>query len=269
MIEKEIVFKLNVKKQDFMTLVSSPLNLTQFWMFLKEIRILNENEYIAKFKVFMNFNFKMRRVISPNQIVHEGIMDFPRAMFRFTVNVLEGRKEIVIAVKGEYQGPLEFLAKSPMKKFLENFRDKVIAYYEKKQEAFTVQELFKKLSDDSKRKSIVAIIELDSKEFTLTFKDGKFEKVEGEDYNDFLTRLLTYPGFVKLLREEEIYEEEYESLDDLIQRLKEESKDKELEATVIIKDKSFKIVLKNGEVIYNDIDPKYKGKLKLIELNEK
>ncbi|BFH72575.1 hypothetical protein SJAV_05190 [Sulfurisphaera javensis] len=269
MIEKEITFTLNVKKQDFMTLIASPLNLPQFWMFLKDIRIINETEYIAKFKVFMNFNFKMKRVILPNQIIHEGIMDFPKAFFRFTVTLLEGRKELVVNVKGEYQGPFEFLAKSPMKSFLENFRDKVITYYEKRQQAFTVQELFKKLSEDSKDKIIMATIEFNSKPYDLVFKKGKLERVEGEDYNTFLTQILTYTGFIKLLKEEEIYEEEFNSLDELLEKLKSESENKEIVAIVEIKDKKYTVIVKNGRVIYSEIDPKYIGKIRLVEVNEK
>lgn len=152
MIEKEITFTLNTSKRDFMSLISSPLNLPRFWKYLKEIKIINSDEYIAKFKVFMNFNFKMKRQIFPSHIIHEGYMDFPKAMFRFSVDVLETKRGIVVSVKGQYQGPLEFLAPSPMKSFLENFKDKIIEYYEKKEESFTVQELFKKLSEDSKEK---------------------------------------------------------------------------------------------------------------------
>lgn len=269
MIEKEITFSLNASKQNFLMTVSSPLNLSKFWMFLKEIKILNETEYIAKFKVFMNFNFRMRRILLPNGVIHEGVMDFPRAIFRFHINVFQGKKELFVTVKGEYQGPLEFLAKTPMKMFLENFRDKIIAYYEKRQQSFTVQELFKKLNDDSKNKTIEAEIEFNSRTYTLVFKDGKLDRILEDETNDVLIQLLTYTGFLNLIREDEVYEEEFDNLDELLKKLRDESKDKEIVARIEVNDKKYTLIVKNGKIMYSELDPNYKGKLKLIDVDEK
>ena len=268
MIEKEITFTLDVNKKEFMMLVASPINLPKFWKYLKEIKIINQEEYIAKFKVFMNFNFKMKRTIFPSQVIHEGYMDFPKAMFRFIVEVLETKKGIVVSVKGQYQGPLEFLAPSPMKSFLENFRDKIEEYYKKKEEVFTSQELFKKLTEDSRGKEIVAVIDFNENLYTLTFNNGKLEKVEEEDPTSFLTKLLTYSGFIKLIREEEAFEEEFADMTDVMEKLVQDSLGKEITAKIEAKDRVYLIKLKDGKIIYNEIDPSYKGEVRLLEVSE-
>jgi hypothetical protein len=113
------------------TLLATPTNLPKFWKYLKGIEVINETEYIARFKVFMNFKFKMRVLISANSITHEGVMDRPKAFFRFTINFLKQRKGVKLAVTGEYKGPLEFLAGSPMQSFLEYFMNSLREYLEK------------------------------------------------------------------------------------------------------------------------------------------
>jgi len=52
--------------------------------------------------------------------------------------------------------------------------------------------LFKKLTEDNKGKQIVAVIELDRRLYTLTFNDGRLEKVDEEETVLFLTKLLTH-----------------------------------------------------------------------------
>ena len=269
MIEKEIKFTLEgVNRKDFMTLMADPINLPKFWKYLKDISVINQEEYIAKFRVFMNFNFKMRRIITPSMVIHEGNMDFPKAIFRFIVEVLESKKSILVSVKGQYQGPLEFLAPSLMMGFLENFRDKIQEYYKKKEVVFTAQDLFKKLTEDSKGKEIIAVIELNEKLYALTLNNGKLEKVEGEDLVSFLTKLLTYTGFVKLIREEEVFEEEFANINDVIEKLAQNSLGKEMIVKVEAQGKVYLVKLKDGKIIYNELDPTYKGQVKLLEVSE-
>jgi len=269
MIEKEVKFTLNgVSRKESIMLIADPTNLPRFWKYLREIKVINQEEYIAKFKVFMNFNFRMRKIITPSIVIHEVYMDFPKAMFRFIVEVLEGRKGIVVSVKGQYQGPLEFLAPSPMKSFIGNFRDKIKEYYEKREKVYTPQELFKKLTEDSKGKQIVAVIELDGRLYALMFNDGRLKKVEGEEAVSFLTKLLTYTGFVKLMREEEVYEEEFADINDVIQKLAQDSLGKEITAKIEAQGRIYLIKLRDGKIVYTELDPAYKGKVKLLEVNE-
>lgn len=131
MISKTVEFILNADEQYLKTLLATPTNLPKFWKYLKGIEVINEREYIVRFKVFMNFKFKMRVLISANSIIHEGVMDRPKAFFRFTINFLKQRKGVKLAVTGEYKGPLEFLAGSPMQSFLEYFMNSLREYLEK------------------------------------------------------------------------------------------------------------------------------------------
>jgi len=269
MIKKEVEFTLDgVSRKDFIMLIADPTNLPRFWKYLEEIKVIGRDEYIAKFKVFMKFNFKMRKIVSSSMVIHEGYMDFPKAVFRFIVEVSEKEKGILVSVRGEYQGPLEFLAPSPMKSFLETFKEKIQEYYKKREKVYTPQELFKKLTEDSKGKQIVALIELNGKVHELMFNNGRLEKVEGEEAVSFLTKLLTYTGSIKLLREEEVYEEEFAEINDVIQKLAQESLGKEITAKIEAQGRIYLIKLMDGKIVYTELDPKYKGKVKLVEVNE-
>lgn len=103
----------------------------------------------------------------------------------------------------------------------------------------------------------------------MIFKDGKLVSVEEEDVTIFLSKMLTFTGLVKLLREEEAYEEEFMNIPTVIEKIMEESLGKELDAKVEINGRVYTIIAKNGKIIYSDVDPSYKGRVKLIEVIEK
>ena len=54
MISKTVEFILDADEQYLKTLLATSTNLPKFWKYLKWIEVINETEYIARFKVFIN-----------------------------------------------------------------------------------------------------------------------------------------------------------------------------------------------------------------------
>jgi len=70
------------------------------------------------------------------------------------------------------------------------------------------------------------------------------------------------------MREEEVYEEEFTDINDIIQKLARDSLGKEITAKVEAQGRIYLIKLREGKIVYSELDPKYKGKIKLLEVNE-
>jgi len=126
MISKEV--KINLKNANSKVILNEIFdidNLPKLWKYLQKVEKIDSISYIAEFKVFMRFRFLMKREISEYSVVHYGVMKFPKASFTFSVNVIPLRDESLdMIVRGDYQGPLERLAGSPMQSFLNNFVEK-------------------------------------------------------------------------------------------------------------------------------------------------
>jgi len=271
-ISKTVEFILNADEQYLKTLLATPTNLPKFWKYLKGIEVINEREYIVRFKVFMNFKFKMRVLISANSIIHEGVMDRPKAFFRFTINFLKQRKGVKLAVTGEYKGPLEFLAGSPMQSFLEYFMNSLREYLEKGGETkktLTPQELFSYLSKESEGKRIIAKVKVDDKTYEVIFENGKISSVNNYQVQDFITDVLKSKQ-VALLAKEEEYEQEFNDISSLLNNL-----EKNCVADIELKDigTRCKLVVKDGKIVnIEGVDLTtlltYRGKVVLLNVNE-
>jgi hypothetical protein len=272
MISKTVEFILDADEQYLKTLLATPTNLPKFWKYLKGIEVINEREYIARFKVFMNFKFKMRVLISANSIIHEGVMDRPKAFFRFTINFLKQRKGVKLAVTGEYKGPFEFLAGSPMQSFLEYFMNSLREYLEKGGETrktLTPQELFSYLSKESEGKRIIAKVKVDDKTYEVIFENGKISSVNNYQVQDFITDVLKSKQ-VALLAKEEEYEQEFNDISSLLNNL-----EKNCVADIELKDigARCKLVVKDGKIVnIEGVDLTtlltYRGKVVLLYVNE-
>jgi hypothetical protein len=61
MIERRIMLTLHADAKLILQDIYDLRSLKEWWMFLKDIEMENEDTYIAKFRVFMPFKFHMRR----------------------------------------------------------------------------------------------------------------------------------------------------------------------------------------------------------------
>ncbi|PVU75352.1 hypothetical protein DDW11_03165 [Sulfolobus sp. SCGC AB-777_G06] len=146
-------------------------------MFLKDIEMENEDTYIAKFRVFMPFKFHMKRKIGLNKVVHEGVMKFPKAHFRFTVEVFPKRNgDVDISVKGEYLGPLERLAGTQMEVFLRNFVKNLEDKYKGRSEGLNMRQILEYQIETSKDYDGEIMITVN--ECKVTLRKGKIVSAE-------------------------------------------------------------------------------------------
>jgi hypothetical protein len=177
MIERRIMLTLHADAKLILQDVYDLRNLKEWWMFLKDIEMENEDTYIAKFRVFMSFKFHMRRKIGLNKVVHEGVMKFPKAYFRFTVEVFPRRNgDVDISVKGEYSGPLERLAGTPMEVFLRKFAENLEDKYKGRSEGLNMRQILEYQIEASKDYDGEIMITVD--ECKVTLRKGKIVSAE-------------------------------------------------------------------------------------------
>ena len=177
MIERQIMLTIHTDAKLILQDVYDLRNLKEWWMFLKDIEMENEDTYIAKFRVFMSFKFHMRRKIGLNKVVHEGVMKFPKAYFRFTVEVFPKRNgDVDISVKGEYLGPLERLAGTPMEVFLRKFAENLEDKYKGRSEGLNMRQILEYQIEASKDYDGEIMITVD--ECKVTLRKGKIVSAE-------------------------------------------------------------------------------------------
>ena len=116
---------------------SHPKVLPKYFKFLTGVETVDGNSYTAEFLLMLGFipiRFRFKQTVSRGitMVQHEGVMDRPKAWWRFTVEVpnysdakLTGECRVVL--KGEYKGPFERFAHGPMREFLENVKSAVQA----------------------------------------------------------------------------------------------------------------------------------------------
>ena len=141
-MQEEITFELNgCDPSKLIDYFSHPKVLPQHFKFLTSIEVLDEVNYIAEFYVKLGFisirfRFKQFMVRGITTVYHEGVMDFPRAWWRFTLEITNYNDairtgECQVLLRGEYKGPLERFAHGPMREFLENVRNSIMFEKEK------------------------------------------------------------------------------------------------------------------------------------------
>ncbi|BCU70151.1 hypothetical protein [Stygiolobus caldivivus] len=151
MIEKRVMLTLKADQRQLLRDVYDLKNIRNWWMFLKDIEMISEDSYIAKFRVFMSFKFSMKRTIGINRVVHEGVMKFPKASFKFTVEAYPKKSgEVDLLIKGEYSGPLERLAGTTMEVFLRNFAKNLEEKYKGRSEELKVRQILQYQLEASK-----------------------------------------------------------------------------------------------------------------------
>ncbi|MGC9105388.1 MAG: hypothetical protein ACP5HQ_03055 [Thermoprotei archaeon] len=112
---------------EVLTAVGDPYNLPKLWKYLKEVKVESTTSYVVKFKVFMSFTFRMTVTAMKDTVVHEGTMERPAAYFKFTVRSYKASPVFArVIAEGDYMGPLESLARGPMRKFLLHFRSSLV-----------------------------------------------------------------------------------------------------------------------------------------------
>ncbi len=179
MLEREVKGTIEEDEEKILYDVYNVDNLKDWWMFLRKIEKIDEENYRAEFKVFMTFKFHMKRALGSHEVVHEGVMKFPKAYFRFILETIPYKttKKVDIIIRGQYTGPLERLARLPMDLFLKNFLQRLSEKYKVKEteEKQSVISLINEQLEASREYKGEIILHLD--ECTIIFKQGKMKEV--------------------------------------------------------------------------------------------
>mgnify|MGYP001772859472 CR=1 FL=1 len=179
MLEREVKGTIEEDEMKILSDVYDVNNLKEWWMFLRKIEVIDEENYKAEFKVFMTFKFHMKRTLGSHEVIHEGVMRFPRAYFRFIVETIpyKNAKKVDVIIRGQYSGPLERLARLPMDIFLKNFLQRLAERYKVKEveEKQDILSLINEQLEASREYKGEIILHLD--ECTIIFKHGKMEEV--------------------------------------------------------------------------------------------
>jgi hypothetical protein len=196
MLEREVKGTIEEDEMKILSDVYDINNLREWWMFLRKIEKIDEENYRAEFKVFMTFKFHMKRTLGSHEVIHEGTMSFPRAYFRFVVETIPYKKDkkVDVIIRGQYNGPLERLARLPMDIFLKNFFQRLTERYKTKTEEGEKQNILSLINEQleaSREYNGRIILHLD--ECTIVFKGGKVEEVscnglKGDDALKVLTK---------------------------------------------------------------------------------
>ncbi len=169
-------------------------NLVRWWMFLKRIEQVDEIHYYAEFRVFMKFKFLMTRERYLNSVKHWGEMKWPKALFSFVVEVYPSKGKVDVVIRGEYSGPLERLAKAPMKVFLSHFAEKLTG----SSQVYVFQDLSSLINEGIEQsREYKGEVRIKVDECELTFKKGKMEfvvcgELKGNEALDYLVKKGTY-----------------------------------------------------------------------------
>ncbi|BDC17298.1 hypothetical protein [Acidianus sp. HS-5] len=179
MLEREVKGTIEEDEMKILSDVYDVNNLKEWWMFLRKIEVIDEENYRAEFRVFMTFKFHMKRTLGSHEVTHEGVMRFPRAYFRFIVETIPYKnvKKVDIVIRGQYSGPLERLARLPMDIFLKNFLQRLAERYKGKEveEKQSVLSLINEQLEASREYKGEIILHLD--ECTIIFKQGKMKEI--------------------------------------------------------------------------------------------
>jgi hypothetical protein len=169
-------------------------NLVKWWMFLKKIEQVDELHYYAEFRVFMKFKFLMTRERYLNGVRHWGEMKWPKATFSFTVEVYPSKGKVDVVIRGDYAGPLERLARTPMKVFLNHFAEKLAG----SSQVYVFQDLPSLINEGIEQsKEYKGEVRIKVDECEIVFEKGKMKSVtcgnlEGNDAMNYLVKKGTY-----------------------------------------------------------------------------
>ncbi|MCY0883046.1 hypothetical protein D1867_11770 [Acidianus infernus] len=195
MLEREVKGTIEEDEMKILSDVYDINNLREWWMFLRKIEKIDEENYRAEFRVFMTFKFHMKRTLGSHEVIHEGTMRFPRAYFRFIVETIPYKKDkkVDVIIRGQYKGPLERLARLPMDIFLKNFFQKLAERYKTKteEEKQNILSLINEQLEASREYNGRILLHID--ECTIVFEGGKIGEVscnglKGEDALKELTK---------------------------------------------------------------------------------